>query len=109
MILTGIKLAVTAAAFITAGLSFLICGIYLGSESFLDKLSESRADAEEQRLLVHSGKTCSLTACAIGMFTIVCGIVTAVFPSIFPYLALVYVCALVAAFCVINACFGKKR
>lgn len=108
MILTGIKLAVTAAAFITAGLSFLICGIYLGSESFLDKLSESRADAEEKRRLVHSGKICSLTASAIGMFTIVCGIVTAVFPAIFPYLALIYVCALAAAFCVINCCFSKK-
>lgn len=108
MILTGIKLAVTATAFITAGLSFLICGIYLGSESFLSKLAESRADAEEQRRLVHSGKTCSLTASAIGMFTIVCGIITAIFPAVFPYLALVYVCALVAAFCVINCCFSKK-
>lgn len=109
MTISGIKLIVITATFIMAGIIFIAAGIYFSSAAFLNKLEESRTNDEEKIQTVHAGKTSGTTAVCIGTFTVLCGIITAVLPSVFPYLAMIYICALIASFCVINACFGKIR
>lgn len=109
MSVSGIKLIALTATFVIAGIIFIATGIYFGSAAFLNRLAESRSDAEEKQRTVHAGKTSGITALCIGTFTISCGVLTAAFPPVFPYLALIYICALIASFCVINVCFGKIR
>lgn len=109
MILTDTKASIVLIAFLFMGIVFFACGFYFTSKTFLQSLKQSQKDDSDKKKIEKSGKICGYVAMGTGGFTVFCGILTKLMPLIFPYLSLVYVLALIAAFTIISMQFPQKQ
>lgn len=103
------KLIITMAAFIAAGIAFLVVGFYFSSKTYQKALADSHEAPEEKRRAVITGKLCGIIALALGGLTVVSGIAIKVFPRMFRYLSFVYVLALIACFAALAFSLGRKK
>ena len=97
------------AAFIAAGIAFLVVGFYFSSKTYQKARADSHEAPEEKRKAVITGKLCGIIALALGGLTVVSGIAIKVFPRMFRYLSFVYVLALIACFAALAFSLGRKK
>ena len=74
-----------------AGALFFVVGLYLHSNSFLERLADSMGNEEKGKRIKKVGKICALISMGIGAFSIVCGGLIKLFPQIIMMLSLLYV------------------
>ncbi|MDE5898962.1 MAG: hypothetical protein K2H09_06845 [Treponemataceae bacterium] len=101
--MSGSKATALLIVFVVAGAVFIGVGMLFLSERYLKNLSDAYQDERKRKRAVLSGKICGFAAVGIGGLTIVCGIIVRLVPSVFQYMALVYVIALIAAFLAISS------
>lgn len=103
------RLLIIMIAFIIVGVTFIVTGLYFGSQGFLQAMADAHESEEEKRHAVISGKLCGTIALALGGLTIASGIAIKFVPQLFHYMAILYVLALIACFAGLIFTFNKKK
>lgn len=85
------KLILLMILLFVVGALFFVVGMYLNTNSFLDKLARATGSEEKGQKIKRGGKICAFISMGIGAFSIVCGGLIKLFPQIVMILSLLYV------------------
>ena len=67
------KLILLMVLLFVVGALFFVVGVYLNTNSFLDKLARATGSEEKGQRIKRGGKICAFISMGIGAFSIVCG------------------------------------